>query len=1063
MIRTLLIMGPAERPMVLERLGESAGERTVEVVVAATVAEAAPHCTTVDCILLWAGSDTPDALRDLDQLLSIVSAKPVIVLTDVADADNELEFFRRGARDYLTDADVHDGRLVRSIAYAVAHCEPDGRLPHSDQHYRSIVEALGEGVVVQSGDGTILSMNRRAGEIFGIGEASPVGRRSGEVGWTPLDDHGRELLPEQRPGFRCFTTGQPVRNQLMKMPLADGTVSWVEASSYPLRHAANASAHGVVTVLREVTEQRAAEDSVRFQALLLGVVGQSVIATDLAGRILHWNEASERIFGWTADEVLGRDILTVTAFEPTQLVDEIMSRAAQGETWTGDLWSHRRDGSRFPILVTNTPIRDADGVVTGMVGVTTDISERLASEAANRRLSSIVESSTDAIYGTDLDGAITSWNGGAVALYGYPTSEVLGRNVRLLYPDDLLQEQTEVLQRMRAGRPFHGHDTVRKHRDGNLIEVSVKASPVLDTSGNPIAAAAIARDITDRKTLERTLAQDRDRLAEAQRVAKLGSLDRDPITGQHVWSAELYRMFGVDPATIPDDSTYLGVVHPDDRLRIRQAIWEARQTGNSIAQIEHRIALPTGEVRWVSAHTDSTPGGTTVGAVLDITDRKEAEEALAHQSLHDPLTGLPNRILFERRLEALIAHRVPGCAAVLFIDVDRFKIINDGMGHAAGDDLLIAIGERLSSWAEQTDTVARFGGDEFVILCEGVGNMSRALDRATSLIELCERTFSIGERQIFITVSIGVAEVPIGAEVESVLGEADAAMYRAKDRGRARIVVADQALRARATERMELETALRGALERSEFCLHYQPVVDLHTDQVLGYEALIRWNHPQRGLVYPDHFVDLAEETGLIVPIGRWVLREALSQLKAWHAASDAMASRFVAVNLSTVQLYDADLARQVRDALNETSIDAHLLNLEITETALMDIARATKTLTALKSIGVDIELDDFGTGYSSLSYLQQLPIDTIKIDRSFVAGLGQDTQATSIVAAVVSLGCALDLRVLAEGVETDAQRDQLRRLGCGFGQGYLWSRPLPADRLLALDGTQRRHATSSA
>jgi diguanylate cyclase (GGDEF)-like protein/PAS domain S-box-containing protein len=1055
MIRTLLITGPAERPNVVEQLTDSSSERTVELTTTTTVAQALTKCTEVDCVLLWAGSDTTGMLHALDVLMLVVGEKPVIVLTDVPDSTTELEFFRRGARDYLTDSDVREGRLVRSIAYAVARYEPEGRGQHSDQHYRSIVEALGEGVIVQSGDGTILSMNRRAGEIFGLTDASPDEQKSSDVGWVPRDVTGRELTPEERPGYRCFTSGQPVRNQLLSMTLPDGTNGWVEVSSYPLRHAANASAHGVVTVLRDVSEQRANEESIRFQAMLLDAVGQSVVATDLDGHIMYWNKASETIFGWTSEEVVGRDVLTVTTFEAEHVSRVAVAQAVGGAAWTGDFWSRRRDGTRFPMLVTNTPVHDVDGNVTGRVGVTTDISERVDSESANLRLSNIVESSTDAIYGTDLAGQITSWNGGAVALYGYTAQQMVGSDVRILYPDELLPEQGQILKQMRAGRSFHAADTVRRRADGTLVEVSVKASPVLNSDGRPIAAAAIARDITHRKTLERRLARDRDQLADAQSIAKLGSFELDPQTGQQVWSAELYRLLGVDPAAVPDDTLYMSAVHPADRRRLSQAIRAAVEGGTSLPVTEHRVSLPDGTLRWVSAHADSKGDGRVVGAVLDITDRKLAEQALLHQSLHDPLTDLPNRLMLERALHAAVRRTVPDCAALMFLDIDRFKVINDGLGHGAGDKLLVAVGERLSAWATAHDTVARFGGDEFVILCEHVGSMATALERSTELVALCELPFIVGERQVLLTVSIGVAEVSVGTDAERILSEADAAMYSAKEHGRARVVMADQALREHAAERLGLETDLRKALERQEFCLHYQPVYDLHTDRVIGYEALIRWNHPNRGLVYPDGFIELAEETGLIVPIGRWVLHEALTQLASWRSVAPAMHGRFVAVNLSTVQLYDFELARQVSAALEATGVDPHSLHLEITETALMDIDRATKTLTALKAIGVEIDLDDFGTGYSSLSYVQQLPIDTVKIDRSFVSGLATGNQNLAIVAAVVSLGHALGLRVLAEGVETPDHRDQLRVLGCDAGQGYLWSRPLPPERI------QRVHASN--
>ncbi len=1047
-LRVLLVGSERARRVFEDCLPRPSHRDAVQVDWVEFLASAVHSVEPADCVVLWTAGDDRDPVRELGDLISMAPGIPAIVVTDVCERELGLNMLRRGAQDHLVAQDLARGALLLAITSAVARGSFHDRSDHSESRYRSIVEALGEGVVVQSNDGTILFANGRATAIIGIAESQALGRRSTDSQWAPINERGRVLEPDERPGYRCMQSALPVQDVVLGVVLPDGTKRWLNTSCYPLRHRGEAFPHGVVSVIRDVTVQRAAEESIRFDAQLLNAVGQSVIATDMAGKILYWNRAAEEMFGWSAEEAIGRNIAGGAMIGVDPQPDLVLHTAAS-ETWTGDLWATHRDGTPLAILVTNTPVREPDGRVVGVVSVSTDISERIAAEAANRRLSSIVESSTDAIYGTDLDGLITSWNASATTLFGYSAAEVLGRHVRLLDPDEAATafdgRDRPSLVRAVADESDGAVDTVRRCKDDSLAEVFLTQSRVLDSDGLPMARSVIARNVGDRKALERALAKDRDRLAAAQRIARLGSLDRD-WSGRHVWSAELYRMLGVDPSVSPTDETYLAAVHDEDRAKVLAAIDDAYRDLLPM-HIEHRISID-GSTRWVSAHIGHSSEGNDVGAVLDITERKLAQDELTYRSHHDPLTGLPNRTLFEQRLAERIEDSTRNPDVVMFLDIDRFKIINDGMGHAAGDTLLIEIAKRLKAWAQPSDVVARFGGDEFVILCERGASMTEARRRADAVVDLCAQGFAIGQREIFVTVSVGLVSVADCVGVEEVLSEADAAMYEAKDRGRSRVVVADEVLRDQAVARLELETDLRRAVDQDEFRLYYQPIVDIDSEKLLGFEALVRWEHPVLGLIAPDQFIGLAEETRLIVPIGRWVLREALSQLARWRAASPSRDVGFMAVNLSTLQLYSEDLSREVSDALHEFVIDPTSLHLEITETSLMDIDRAATTLSSLRAIGVQIELDDFGTGYSSLSYLQRLPIQTVKIDRSFVIGLGDDPQTSSIVASIIGLGGSLGMHVLAEGVETVAQRDELRRLGCERAQGYLWSRPLPAEQL---------------
>ncbi len=456
------------------------------------------------------------------------------------------------------------------------------------------------------------------------------------------------------------------------------------------------------------------------------------------------------------------------------------------------------------------------------------------------------------------------------------------------------------------------------------------------------------------------------------------------------------------------------------------------------------------------------------GFIHEAGEDSGAEEALAHAYLHDSLTGLPNRTLFTYRLAYALAKEraTPGGVAVIVLDLDRFKAINDALGHEVGDEVLVAVAGRLTSAGGSPQVIARLGGDEFLVLFDGDDAEREALAFSARALRALAAPVPAGGGEVFLSASVGVASTASGVnEPTPLLSNADAAMYQAKKRGGNGVEVFGEALRVHVMDRMSTEHSLHRALERSELQLYYQPVVDLRDDVVVGSEALLRWDHPEQGLVGPDRFVPVAEENGLIIPIGAWVLQEACEQLRTWQRGSSRLGA--VEINLSARQIDDPGIVDTVAQVLRDTGVTPAQLTLEITESALMRDARsALAVLCELKDLGVSLAIDDFGTGYSSLSYLRRFPLDVLKIDKSFVAELGtrdvEGRDAAEIVAAVVGLAHSLELQVIAEGVETERQLAEIRRLGCDFAQGYLYSRPVPAPELgRALFGTRTTPAVS--
>ncbi|HEX5683505.1 MAG TPA: EAL domain-containing protein [Ideonella sp.] len=816
-------------------------------------------------------------------------------------------------------------------------------------------------------------------------------------------------------------------------------------------------------------------------ALVADRTQNAVVITDAQARVVWANAAFTGVTGYSLEEACGLRLGTLMQASETDDAAASAPRVAlsraldEGTPLRVELLNRGKHGRSYWVDLDIQPLRDDAGTLTGFVAVETDITSQVE---RRQYLDAILRALPAGLLVQDARGRIVDANQKAEQLTGIPRDELIGRESvdprwAMVNAEGLPLRPVDLpsLVTLRTGEALEDRPIGVRTPEGQRRWLRVNTQTLRGPDGSPQGVVTCFLDETEVRAQRNLLRTTID-------GAGVGTWDWDMQTGRIDYNDRWARMFGFGPDEVPRTlDSWQNLVHPDDATQARLALRAHLADPDVPYRTEFRMRHQSGDWRWVlaaGAVIERGPDGRgrrMAGVNVDIHARKRLEQALSDAALTDTLTQLPNRAGIQQALARCVerVHASPGAVfAVLFMDFDRFKLVNDSLGHDAGDELLRQIaarvkltlrpGDDIARLADLPEVAGRLGGDEFVVLLERITQPSDATSVAQRLLDALAAPYQVAGRSVQSSVSLGIVTSDVSsASVESVLRDADTAMYEAKRRGRGRYVVFDPEMHRRIRHAMDLEADLRQALQQEQLYVVYQPIVALQGRRPVGLEALARWQHPKRGLVSPAEFVPLAEEAGLIEQLGEWVLRRACADLAAWQRQMGGAAPQSVAVNLSRAQLRPGHLAAAVRAALDDTGLAPSALRLEITETLAMQGESAQAVLAELRAMGVSLALDDFGTGYSSLASLDQLPIDTVKIDRSFVMKMVHSSYQTALVKSTVQVADALALRVVAEGVETEAQAETLAALGCHAGQGYLFGRPMAADDFAAWWVMQRQ------
>ncbi len=844
---------------------------------------------------------------------------------------------------------------------------------------------------------------------------------------------------------------------------ADGSVVWLHDRG---RFVQNEDGQRLYWqgVMLDITARKQAEEAIRnsernYRFLSEGIIYHVWTALP-DGKLDYVNQRTIKYFGCAMDDIIGDGWRNFV--HPDDLPNCLKNwnhSVATGDFYRVEFRLKDADGIYRWYAAQATAGRDADGNIIKWFGTSSDIDNEKQANVALRRSEELFRLLTThspvIIFQSDINGNCLFVNDYWCNLTGLTFEESLGTGyAKAVHPDDIELMSAEWEKSKREEKEFSFVYRLVSV-SGEIYDIWGRSVIYRSQDDGIIGFIGTGVDITKDKRAKEDLQKSVSLLASTLEATDNAILAID-LKGRIVsYNKNCLEMWNIPETEIEvfgqvrELYAYLDQLKDPENFKLKsKELAKQPKTPNYMVfefkdgRVYERYCQP------------QMIGGEVIGLVLsfrDITERKHSEERLLHDAFHDSLTGLANRALFTDHLRLRIERGKrdhSAMFAVLFLDFDRFKVINDSLGHAEGDALLILIARRLESVLRSSDVVARLGGDEFTILLGELDEDNEAIQIARRIQENLKFPFNIGGGEIFMSASIGIALSSIGhTNAEDMLRDADIAMYCAKANGKACYQVFDQAMHDRALKQLQIETEIRQAFERGEFCLYYQPIFVIETNKLAGFEALIRWDHPERGTVSPVEFIPVAEENGLILPLGRWILFESCRQMRQWQDKNPAAASLKLSVNLSCKQFLQPDLVEQVTAALISTRLEPRCLKLEITESHLMENSvMSVKMMTRLRELGVELSLDDFGTGYSSLSYLHRLPVNYLKIDRSFVSRMTESDENSEIVNTIIKLAQSMKMKVIAEGIETSAQLEQLKRLNCEYGQGYFYSKPLEAE-----------------
>ncbi len=941
----------------------------------------------------------------------------------------------------------------RNLASLMARQRADMNQRTGEQRLEAILDNGATLVYVKDLEGRYLLVNREFERLFNV-------KREQLIGKTDYDVFPREFADRFRANDKkLLASREPVEFEELA-PLADGTHTYV--SNKFCLYNSDGEPYATCGISTDITERaRKVMQQEEFLQLSQRAAHVGSWEWDVATGVVRWSEEMYRIHGVGPEEFAGTlraYLALVHRDDRPQIEAQLRDLMLAGGEFKLEYRIVRPDGVIRFIASTAAFLKSENDGITRAFGIMQDVTEHKRAEDALRhneaRLRAAQELARLGYWEWDIANDVVYWSDELYRIFGLPrTKAPLGVDdyIACVHADDRAAVRQLIEAALEHGTPYQSeHRAVRP--DGEERFVACEGGVVRNARGDVERLVGTARDITEKRRAE----EEMRKLSSAMRQ----TADAVMITGRNGVIEYVNRAFEeitgfcADEALGQRPSLLKSGMHD---TAFYQRMWETILRGETFREIfinrrktgelyhEEKTITPLTNEHGVVTHFISTG--------KDITERVQAQQRLQFLAHHDPLTRLPNRILFLDRLHHAIAraHRHSAMLSVMFIDLDRFKNINDSLGHNVGDHVLQVIARRLSDAVREGDTVARLGGDEFAVLIEDISHPEGVSPTALKLLDSVGRPYVLNNEEFYLTGSIGISVYPSdGRDAQALLRHADAAMYRAKELGKNNFQFYSADMGAINLGRLTLETGLRRALERNEFRLLYQPQYDLRTGTVIGIEALLRWQHPELGLIEPAQFIAIAEETGLIVPIGTWVARTACAQIHSWHA--EGIRGIRLAINVSARQLVNSQFLDFIQSMLRECTLDPTLLELEITESVMMiESTVSVERLRALRALGVRLALDDFGTGYSSLSYLQRFPISTLKIDKAFISELDGNVNAGEIVKAIVGMGHGLGLQVVAEGVETFEVLELVRGCGCDGVQGYIMSRPIGAAELRRL------------